>query len=255
MRAARIGDPAVAVADRAARAVREGAADDDRRVRLLHRLRPSPHLWNLGDPAVIFGLGFGPDLLHRLDLLAHLLEARREDGAVALDLVLVPPAADAEQKPAARDLVDRGDELCGLDRVALNDEAHPGPDLQGLGSHRRRRQCDERVHHVIVLLAEFAAAGRRRLARAGNMRVLGRPDRLETPRLQRLAEFGRGHRVIGEKHRRAKIHHPSPIPVIVQAYPLSLTSGQPCDNTTFTCVRYYISLYLQRIYSEISSSG
>src|ERR1700730_3930100 len=101
MRAARIGDHAVAVADRAARAVREGAADDDRRVRRLHRLRPGPHLRDFDDLAVIFGLGFGPDLLHRLDLLAHFLEAGRADGAVALDLVLVPPAADAEQKPAA----------------------------------------------------------------------------------------------------------------------------------------------------------
>ena len=31
--------------------------------------------------------------LHRLDLLTHLLEASFEDGAVILDLVLVPPAA------------------------------------------------------------------------------------------------------------------------------------------------------------------
>ena len=133
-----------------------------------------------------------------------------EDGAVALDLVLVPAAADAEQKPAARDLVDRGDELCGLDRVALDDEAHPGADLQGLRRHRRRGQGDERVHHVVVLLAEFAAAGRRRLARARDVRVLGRPERLEAARLERLAELGRGHRVIGEEHRRAKIHLLSP---------------------------------------------
>ena len=114
--------------------------------------------------------------------------------------------------------------------------AYPGPDLQGLGGHRRRRQCDERVHHVVVLLAELAAASRRRLAGARNVRVLGRPDELETARLQRLAELGRGHRVIGEEHRRAKIHHPSPVPVMVQAYPLSLTSGQHhfigCETTT-----------------------
>jgi hypothetical protein len=51
---------------------------------------------------------------------------------VALDLVLVPPAADAEQKPAARDLIDRGDELRGLDRVALNDEATPVPTFKVL---------------------------------------------------------------------------------------------------------------------------
>src|SRR5437870_2621318 len=111
MRPARIGDPSVAVTDRAPRAVREGAADNERRVRLLHRLRPGPHFHDLNNLAVIFRLGLGPDLLHRLDLLAHLLETRRKDGAVALDLVLVPTAANAEQKAAARDVVDRGDEL------------------------------------------------------------------------------------------------------------------------------------------------
>src|SRR5215468_7756785 len=115
MRPACIGDPSVAVADRAPRAVREGAADNDGRVRLLNRLRPGPHLWHIDDIAVIFRLGLGPDLLHRLHLLAHLFEARSEDGAVALDLVLVPAAADAEQKPAARYVVNRSDELCGLD--------------------------------------------------------------------------------------------------------------------------------------------
>jgi hypothetical protein len=60
---------------------------------LLHRLRPGPHLREIDNIAVIFGFGFGPDLLHRLDLLAHLLEAGFEDRAVILDLVLVPPAA------------------------------------------------------------------------------------------------------------------------------------------------------------------
>ena len=38
-------------------------------------------------------------------------------------LVLVPAIADAGQETAARDLVDRGDLLGGLDRVALRDQA------------------------------------------------------------------------------------------------------------------------------------
>src|SRR5690348_1215242 len=78
-------------------------------------------------------------------LIAHFLETAFELGAVALDLVLVPAAADAEQKAAARDLVDRGDELGCLDRVALDDEAHAGRHLQAFGRHRRRGQSDERV--------------------------------------------------------------------------------------------------------------
>src|SRR6516162_2711392 len=206
VRAARIGDPAVAVAHRAPRAVRKGAADDDRWVRLLYRLRPGSHFHDLDDVAVIFRLGFGPNLLHCLDLLAHLLEAGFEDSAMALDLVLVPTAADAEQKPPARDMIDRGDELCGLDRVALIDEAHPGPDLQPLRCGRRRGQRYERVHHIVIPLLQLATSCRRRFARTGNVRMLGGPHRLEAARFERFSELGRGHRVIGEKHRRAKIH-------------------------------------------------
>ena len=47
--------PAVAVADRAARAVGEGAADQDRRMRLLHRLRPGLHRIEIDELAVILG--------------------------------------------------------------------------------------------------------------------------------------------------------------------------------------------------------
>jgi hypothetical protein len=38
---------------------------------------------------------------------------------VVLHFILVPAAADTEQKAAVRHLIDRGDELGGLDRVAL----------------------------------------------------------------------------------------------------------------------------------------
>jgi hypothetical protein len=31
-------------------------------------------------------------------------------------------------------MIDRSDQFCGLDRVALNDEAYSGADLQGLGT-------------------------------------------------------------------------------------------------------------------------
>ena len=129
-------------------------------------------------------------------------------------------------------MVDRSDEFRGLDRVALDDEAHPGPDLQGPCRHRRRRQGDERVHHVIILLAELAASGRRRFAGAGDVRVLGRPDRLEAALFERPAELGRRHRIIGEEHRRAKIHlslHRSECPSLTSIHlPVSLQGrGRP----------------------------
>src|SRR6516165_10392543 len=88
--------PAVAVADRTPRRPWKGAAENDRRMRLLHRLRPGHDRAELDKLAVIFRLGLGPDRLHRFDLLAHLLHAGRENGAVVLDLLLVPSATDAE---------------------------------------------------------------------------------------------------------------------------------------------------------------
>ena len=93
---ARIGDPAIAIAQRAARRMREGAADDDRRVWLLHRFGPRRHRAECDEIAVVFGGLLGPDLLHRLDPLAHQLEAGFELGAVVLHFVLVPAAADPE---------------------------------------------------------------------------------------------------------------------------------------------------------------
>src|SRR5476649_1836304 len=46
-----------------------------------------------------------PDGLHRLDPFARQLVAAGEDGAVVLDLVLVPAIADAEQEAAVGQLV------------------------------------------------------------------------------------------------------------------------------------------------------
>ena len=66
-------DPAIAVAQRASCALREGAADQDRRMRLLHRLRPGHDRVEIHELAVVLGLGFGPDRLHRLDPFAHQL--------------------------------------------------------------------------------------------------------------------------------------------------------------------------------------
>src|SRR3546814_6564463 len=47
--------------------------------------------------AAVLWLGLRPDRLHRLDPLAHQLEARGEDGAVILHLVLVPAPTRSEE--------------------------------------------------------------------------------------------------------------------------------------------------------------
>jgi len=66
------------------------------------------------------------NLAHRLDLLAHPLEARGEDRAVS-SISSWFQAADAEQEAAARHLVERSGELRGLDRVALDHQQTPVP--------------------------------------------------------------------------------------------------------------------------------
>ena len=57
------------------------------------------------------------------------------------------------------------------------------------------------------------------------MRVLGSPDRLEAPRLERLGEFRRLDRMFGKEHQRAEFHIP-----VLPALPNSCLSIQlSCD--------------------------
>src|SRR4029077_17525228 len=118
--------PAVAIRDRALRGVRKAAAENDRRGRVLPPLRPLHHLVDLDELAGIFCLRLRPDGLHRLDALAHELEARRKLGAVVGHLLGVPAAADAEDEAAGGKPVDGRDFLCGMDRIALDHEAYAG---------------------------------------------------------------------------------------------------------------------------------
>src|SRR5205823_9134702 len=66
------------------------------------------YLVELDELTGIFRLRAPPDLLHRLDALAHQLEARGERRAMVGHLLFVPAAADAEQQPAVRQPVDGG---------------------------------------------------------------------------------------------------------------------------------------------------
>src|SRR5438874_2901246 len=54
-------NPTIAIADGAACALREGAADMDRRVWFLHRFGPGDHRVEMDELAMVFGLGFRPD--------------------------------------------------------------------------------------------------------------------------------------------------------------------------------------------------
>jgi hypothetical protein len=66
----------------------------------LHRLGPSLHRRKIDDLAMILGGVLGPDVLHCLDLLAHLQGAGLVNGAVVFHLFGIPAAADAEQEAA-----------------------------------------------------------------------------------------------------------------------------------------------------------
>jgi hypothetical protein len=114
--------PAVAIADGAAYGLRETAADQARRVGLLPWLGPGYHLGKIDHVAVIFILdsvqiSFIASIRSRISSKAGL-----EHGAVVLHFILVPAAANTEQKMAVRHLIDRGEELGRLDRVALLDQ-------------------------------------------------------------------------------------------------------------------------------------
>src|SRR5215469_11577452 len=138
-------DPSVAIGKGTSRSMRKGAPDNYWRMRLSHWLGPSHHWWKIDELAVIFGLRFGPDLLHRGDALAHQFEPRFERGAMIGHLFRVPAPADPEQKAAAGDRVDRGDKLLpfGSDRAGRRDK--PPSRSSVIGSpplQRSRRRTD-----------------------------------------------------------------------------------------------------------------
>src|SRR5204863_3665466 len=114
--------PLVAVGDDTLQDALAIAADDDRRVRALRRLRPRPDAVEVDVAAVVGGLVLRPDRLHRLDPLAHHAEAPAWIGPVVLHLLTVPARADAEQEPSAGSLVERR-HLLGRGYGGARDEA------------------------------------------------------------------------------------------------------------------------------------
>jgi hypothetical protein len=145
-------------------------------MRLLYRLGPAPDAVELDVLAVVAGLVLGPDRLHRLDPLAQQREPPLGIGAVVSHLLLVPARADPEEEAPAGDLVQGRDLLRGDDRVALDDEADPGPYQQPLGRGRGGGEGDEGVVGVAVLLRQLAPGRIRSLARsAGGMPARDQP--------------------------------------------------------------------------------
>ncbi len=175
-------------------------------MRFLNGLRPGNHRWKVDELAVIFGLCPSPDLLHRLDPLTHQLKAGLEDRTVVLDFLGIPASTHTKEKTPIRYLVDRGDEFCGLDRIALYNEAHASPQLEGFGHRRRCAKHDERVHNLGIGLWKLAPAGKRRPARHWYVGMLGRPHRTRSraPRVpERAPPLGSSSRYETSRRRNA----------------------------------------------------
>ena len=72
------------------------------------------------------------------------LAAAAQATKTIFHFVLVPPTPDSEQEPSLAHLVDRGDQLGGLDRVALLNERHAGTEFdgfRGLGGCGQNSNC------------------------------------------------------------------------------------------------------------------
>src|SRR5437762_2025506 len=199
-------EPAVAIFDDAAQRVIALAAEDDRRVRLLRRLRPRPHLIEIDHLAVVFRLVLGPQRLHREDPLAHQLEPRVVAGSVIFHLLDIPAAADTEDKAPARQLIEAGDTFGGDGRVALGYEAIGGAEQQLFGRRRREGQRDERIVRMRIALRQFAAARKRALAAGRNVGVLGHKQRFEAALFESARQFDDVDPVIGREIENADLH-------------------------------------------------
>jgi hypothetical protein len=191
----------VVLRDAARRALRVlEAAEEDRRVGLLHGLGSEPAPVEVGELAVVLEQVVRPDALHDLDRLAHVLVPLREDvrGAGGRELLGHPPGADADVDPAVREVVDGGDlggEHAGRPVRRVGD-AHADPDLRRLrgepgdqrpaleplaaGGHRQRLR--ELVHHAERVLELLAIGG------LGDHDAVERPDGVEVELLGEAGE-------------------------------------------------------------------
>ena len=162
------------------------AADVDRRVRLLHRLRERARRREVVPAVVVLGHVVDPQRPHDLEVAvgepAAILAAELE----RLELLADPPDADAEVEATARQVVDRRRLLRREQRLALGDQRHPGAEPERRRARGQEAERDERVEHAGTP-AEHRRAPARCLTVEGDD-VLRHPHRVEAPLLGRRAE-------------------------------------------------------------------
>src|SRR4029077_14151446 len=93
-----------------------------------------------------------PDGLHGLNSIAQQPVTRAVDGAVVPHLFRVPTRPDAEHETSAGQVVEAGPLLRRGAGIPTANEADAGAYLERLRRHRGRRECDERVVGIPVLL-------------------------------------------------------------------------------------------------------
>ena len=131
------------------RALRAGSADDDGRVRPLHRLRLTARLAQLVVRALEVGDLVAQQARDHLERLVEPIEAlleRREVDAERIALVLVPAGADAELEPAVRHDVERRRHVREHRRVAVRVAGDQHPEAQPRGRLRQRGERDPALH-------------------------------------------------------------------------------------------------------------
>ena len=173
-----------AVADERGAALGRGAvaADEEARLRLLHRLRVEHHRRRSRRTRR------GAPPRPRSRAAGRCRWSRRPDGRgswksrpVAVPLLLEPAGADAELDPAAREDVERGDRACGDERVAQADVVDVGAEPHGLRRRGDRGQRHERVERGGVRRDRRVRVARVRAALHLHREheVLRQPHRLE----------------------------------------------------------------------------
>jgi hypothetical protein len=123
--------------------LRAHAADQDRRMRTLHRLRHEWRVLRLVVLAVERGRVLGEELRHHLDGLDEAVRAaagRVEGDAVGLVLLLEPAGAHAEDHAPAAHVVDGRGHLRDDDREAVRVARHEDADTDALRARRERGQ-------------------------------------------------------------------------------------------------------------------
>src|SRR5579875_1940207 len=111
-----------------------------------------------------------------------------EIEAERVEFLLEPSRADAEDHPAVREHVERGDLLGGIERMALRENQDAGRELDLRGDRRDKGERNQRIGNRNVLAAGNLAALRIGIGRLVALRdddMFDRPERFDAALLRR----------------------------------------------------------------------